>query len=79
VSPGKMIFEIGVRRVVDMLVFITAQMAIQMHSIQMVHEYHIIEVILLAKITPRMRQDLCLLIVSRISLLYMELQGFDII
>ena len=45
----------------------------------MVHEYHIIKVVLLAKIAPRMRQDFCLLVVSSISLLDVKFQGLNVV
>lgn len=50
-----------------------------MLSIQMIDENQLIEEILLAEITPGVRQDLCLSICSRVTLLNVLLKLLDVV
>ena len=45
----------------------------------MVSKYLVIEVVLLAEVTPRMRQDLSLLIITNITILDMILERLGIV
>ncbi len=74
VCDSKMRFQRQIRLVVHIFVMVPAQMTCQVLSIQMIDEHQLVEEILLAEITPGMRQYLCLSICARISLLNMLLQ-----
>jgi hypothetical protein len=78
-GSGKVSLEVKVGIVVNVLEYVSAQVACEMHSTKMVKEQLVIEVILLAEIAPWMRQDFCLLLRAHISKLDMVLQIFDIV
>ena len=74
-----MIFKIWIGRVVNMFVLVTTQVTIQMHSVQMLEEYHVVKVVFLAEITPGMWQDLGLLVITDISELNVIFQVLNIV
>jgi len=67
--------EVSLKRqviiVVEILVVIVAQMTRQMVSLQMVQEDLVIEEVLLAKVAPRVRQNLCAFIGAWIAVVDM--------
>lgn len=78
-GPSKVGLKALVVSVVNVFVILTTQVASQVLSAQVVEEFLIIEEVFLTKITPRMRQYFCLLVVSWVSILYVSSQMFNVI
>lgn len=79
VSDSKMRFQGQIRLVVHVFVMVPAQMTCQVLSIQMIDEHQLVEEILLAEITPGVRQYFCLSVRTRISLLNMLPHMLDVV
>ncbi len=62
VGLGEVALQGGVVAVVHVLVMLVAQVACQVHSLQMVQKDLVVEVVLLAEVAPRMGQDFCALL-----------------
>lgn len=78
-SYCEVIFQCQIRLIIHVFVVVPAQMTGQVLSIQVIDENQLVEEILLTKITPRMRQYLCLLFCARVSLLNMLLELLNVV
>ena len=73
VSPSKMSLQGCVIFIIYGLIVIRTKVALQMITIQMINELQVIEEMLLAKVTPRVGEDLCLTLSPGVSIIDMIL------
>lgn len=75
----EMFLEAFIVFIVHVLVLVTAEMASEMNSAQMIMELYIIEKEFLTEVTPRVRKNLCPFIGAWISTLYVFPQVVKVI
>lgn len=71
-SLSEMCLQTGILLIVYLLIEITAKMASQVSTIEVILKHKIIKEVLLAEVTPGMRKNLCLFICAWITMIDMS-------
>lgn len=74
-----MLLKGRVIRVIHVLELVIAEVAGQVHSLEMVQENQIVEKVLLAEVTPGVGQNLGSFLRARVTMLNMVTQGLDMV